>query len=150
MIHRHKLQGFTLIELLVVVLIIGILAAVALPQYQMAVDKSKLVALFSFGKSIENAQQLYFLTNGEYADTLEKLNIPLINPSVTVYPRYNSNRLYIYGGRYLPDILLIYDYGNYKWCYALDTNSHAQAVCLLLCKERSGWSDGAWKACTFR
>ena len=74
---KENKRGFTLIELLVVILSIGILAAVALPQYQKAVMKSRYATLKNLVKSIAIAQQLYYLANGTEATTFAELDIDL-------------------------------------------------------------------------
>ena len=74
---RHSYAGFTLIELLVVVLIIGILASIAAPQYQKAVEKSRATHALTLLKSLGQAQEaynqqwnLYIQTNPDLEGTL--------------------------------------------------------------------------------
>lgn len=63
---RRSVAGFTLIELLVVVLIIGILAAIAVPQYFKVVEKGKSSEALTTCDSIRGAQERYLARAGNY------------------------------------------------------------------------------------
>lgn len=83
-------KGFTLIELLVVVLIIGILAAVAVPQYQKAVIKSRATAALVYLKAMQDAEEVYFLANGEYTSNTDALDIEVTCPTGWTCPNWGS------------------------------------------------------------
>ena len=77
-------QAFTLIELLVVVLIIGILAAVALPQYNRAVDRSRITPYIGLAQEIIKAEKIYFMANGRYTPRLDLLDVDVTKSCQTL------------------------------------------------------------------
>ena len=74
---KNAYQGFTLLELLVVVLIIGILAAVALPQYRKAVAKAELAQIVMATKSVKSAMERFYLAQDKYPNNINSLDITL-------------------------------------------------------------------------
>ncbi len=71
-------KGFTLIELLVVVLIIGILSAVALPQYQKSVERSRFVEAASVQKALSGSMSRYLMASrNERPNALTDLDVQI-------------------------------------------------------------------------
>ena len=149
---RRNRKGFTLIELLVVVLIIGILAAVALPQYKMAVAKSRLSKLVVMMDSVAKAEESYYLANGKYTNDWDQLAVSLPgsvamrnveNDSITsgtwrVTLQYPSSLGLTAVDRRVSGVTLWHFFhGSHLWsgqnvCYANMDNNHANKLCKII------------------
>ena len=95
-------QGFTLIELLVVVLIMGILASVAMPQYFKSVEKSRAAEAIDALSAIASAQERLYMKTGTYAGSsssspLHELDIGISNLSYFTIKYINASSGASYG-----------------------------------------------------
>ena len=74
-----KNHAFTLIEVLIVVLIIGILAAIAIPQYQKAVEKNRAMQAIAVLRTVYQAADAFELSTGQWPTDINQLDINIPN-----------------------------------------------------------------------
>ena len=139
-------KGFTLIELLVVVLIVGILAAVALPQYQKAVAKTRIAALMPLMRPLQLAVERYYLDNNSYPTRFSDLDLDLSctwrgpdDKTCNIGPvqiNLALNYMAVSDSR-VPRVALVY-FATSMSCYAYDYDEDKTAFANDICKSLSG------------
>ena len=151
---KQNKKGFSLLELLVVILIIGVLAGIALPQYNRAVGKARFAALIPVVNGYKEAAESYYTVHGEYpveATGNNPIGLDIIAPDCThndtsqgmtckngiVYDVVDYGVPNIAGMDTKHGLAYIYwltfsDHPNQRRCIALATNKVANDVCKTL------------------
>jgi prepilin-type N-terminal cleavage/methylation domain-containing protein len=83
-------RGFTLIELLIVVVIIGLLAAIAIPKFQNTKGKAFTASLRSDLRNLATAEEAYFYSNNVYTSNLAALNVNLTSGVTITFGTANA------------------------------------------------------------
>jgi len=78
--NKRGVGGFTLVELAVVVVIIGVLAAFAVPRFLASVERSKAAESFNYLATVHSAQERYHARQGTYAGDIADLDTQMVEP----------------------------------------------------------------------
>jgi len=141
-------KAFTLIELLMIILIVAILVAIVLPQYQTAVDQGRWSSLVISSRSLADAQNIYFMSTGSYSDSASQLPIEIPgtisdNQIITQEGVYTLQNDYLQNkieGQHnkLPNNLLVLylpassEFAGNLHCEATTANTRANSLCITL------------------
>ena len=117
---RIRQKGFTLIELMIVIVIIGVLAAIAMPQYNKYVARTQVAEAFTMLGSVKKALTLYYQENGEFA---QDANLNHRHNALGILPRnlWAHNTDYIWR-------LVVYTSGNIRIVFKRDTQGVSKLI----------------------
>lgn len=133
-------RGFTLIELLVVVLIIGILASVAVPQYTKAVEKSRAAGVIQKVKSLQNAVDMYLLANDW--PTVQFTNLSGISGRENLDISFKANATMKRSGLSVSSYMVFDDYYFYVVC--------ERDVCYIIAEDNKPYKEQMVRASWYR